>query len=102
HSLQFIERENIKQIVSGSASKASYATLSFDGLFAYPDQGFAVYDVFEDGSSWVSFYGNENNRAKLLYQKMVHTAPEDFDVSDLPDNFPETITTSIYTEEETN
>lgn len=102
HSLQYIERENIKQIVSGSASKASYATLSFDGLFAYPDQGFAVYDVFEDGSSWVSFYGNENSRAKLLYQKQVHEAPEDFDASDLPENFPETITTSIYSEEETN
>jgi hypothetical protein len=102
HSLQYIERDNIKQIVSGSASKANYATLSFDGLFAYPDQGFAVYDVFEDGSSWVSFYGNENNQAKLLYQKQVHEAPEEFDTSNLPDSFPATVTTSIYTEEETN
>src|SRR5690606_40672034 len=102
HSLQYIERENIKQIVSRSASKASYATLSFDGLFAYPDQGFAVYDVFEDGSSWVSFYGNENNRAKLLYQKLVHEAPEEYDASDLPEEFPETITTSIYNDEETD
>ncbi len=102
HSLQYLERENIKQIVSGSASKASYATLSFDGLFAYPDQGFAVYDVFEDGSSWVSFYGNENNRAKLMYQKQVHEAPLEFDFSDIPDTLPETVTTSVYTQEETD
>src|SRR5690606_29780169 len=69
HSLQYIIQDNVKQIVSGSGSKASYATLSNNGLFAYPGQGFGVLDVFEDGSSWISFYGNENNRAKLLYQK---------------------------------
>ncbi|CAN5311438.1 metallophosphoesterase [soil metagenome] len=102
HSLQYIIRDNIKQIVSGSASKASFASLSFDGLFAYPDEGFAVYDVFEDGSSWVSFYGNENNRPKLLYQKEVHPTPEEYDTSYLPEEFPETITTSIYTKEETD
>ncbi len=101
HSLQYIINGNIKQIVSGSASKASYASLSNDGLFAYPGQGFVVYDVFEDGSSWVSFYGNENNRAKLLYQKEVHPAPEEFDVSHLTNDFPENFTTSIYPEEET-
>jgi hypothetical protein len=91
HSLQYIINDNIKQIVSGSGSKATYATLSNDGLFSYPGQGFAVLDVFKDGSSWVSFYGNENNRAKLLYQKEVHEAPEEFDISTLPDEFPETV-----------
>jgi hypothetical protein len=102
HSLQYIEQEGIKQIVSGSGSKASYASLSNNGLFAYPGQGFAVYDVFKDGSSWVSFYRNENNKAKLLFQKEVHPAPEYFDTSTLPDDFPETILTSIYPKEETD
>lgn len=102
HALQYITNNNIKQIVSGSGSKATYVSLSDDGLFAHPGQGFAVYDVFKDGSSWVSFYGNEKNRAKLLYQKEVHPAPEDFDASNLPDSFPETITASIYPEEETD
>ncbi len=102
HSIQYIEHDNIKQIVSGSGSKASYATLSDDGLFAYPGQGFAVYDVFEDGSSWASFYGNENNKAKLLYQKEVHPAPEYFNTSVLPESFAETVTTSIYPLDETD
>ena len=101
HSLQYIEHDSIKQIVAGSGSKGSYAVLSNDGYFAYPDQGFAVYDVFEDGSSWASFYGNENNKAKLLYQKEVFSAPKPYDVSHLPTEFPETITTSIYNEKET-
>jgi len=51
HSLQYIEHDSIKQIVAGSGSKGSYAVLSNDGYFAYPDQGFVVYAVFEDGST---------------------------------------------------
>ncbi|HSM64172.1 MAG TPA: hypothetical protein VK833_09570, partial [Gillisia sp.] len=101
HSLQYIEHDSIRQIVSGSGSKGSYAVLSNDGYFAYPDQGFAVYDVFEDGSSWVSFYGNQDNKAKLLYQKEVFSAPKAYDVSNLPVEFPQTFTTSIYKQEET-
>ena len=101
HSLQYIEHDSVKQIVSGSGSKASYATLSNDGLFAYPGQGFAVLDVFKDGSSWVSFYGNQENKPKLLYQTEVLETPVPFELQDYPDEFPETYTTSIYREEDT-
>ncbi|MDT0689786.1 metallophosphoesterase [Salegentibacter sp. F188] len=101
HSLQYIKNNNVNQIVSGSGSKASYVTLSNDGIFAYEGQGFGVYDVFTDGSSWVSFYGNENDQPTLLYQREVFPAPVEYDTSKLPDDFPEKITTSIYPEEET-
>lgn len=101
HSLQYIQHGKINQIVSGSASKATYATLSNDGLFAYPEQGFVVYDVFKDGSSWASFYGNENNKPKLLYQKEIFKAPKEYDVSDFKEEFDETITTSVYPKDET-
>ncbi|MDT0645934.1 metallophosphoesterase [Zunongwangia sp. F260] len=102
HSLQYIVDENVNQIVSGSGSKSSYVRLSNDGLFAYEGEGFTVYDVFTDGSSWVSFYGNENNKPKLLYQREVFSAPVGYDTSELPDDFPEKITASIYSEEETD
>lgn len=101
HSLQYIKNGNIKQIVSGSGSKASYAVLSNDGLFVYNGQGFAVYDVFENGSSWVSFYGNKDNKAELLYRTEVLSAPEEFDLSKLPEEFPQTMVTSVYEKEET-
>ncbi|MDR5590600.1 metallophosphoesterase [Christiangramia sp. SM2212] len=100
HSLQYIEHDSVKQIVSGSGSKASYATLSNDGVFAYNGQGFAVLDVFKDGSSWVSFYGNQDNKPKLLFQKEVLETPVPFEFKDYPDSFPETMTTSIYKEDE--
>lgn len=102
HSLQYIINENIKQIVSGSGAKASYAVLSNDGLFAHPGQGFAVLDVFKDGSSWVSFYGSVNNKPKLLYQKLVHEGPKDYDVSSLPDSFPQEIEASVYNSDDTD
>ena len=101
HSLQYIVHDSIRQVVSGSGSKASYATLSNDGLFAYNGQGFAVLDVFEDGSSWISFYGNEDNKPKLLYQTEVFKTPVPFELKEYPDTFPSTMTTSIYKEEDT-
>ncbi|WP_373056126.1 metallophosphoesterase [Zunongwangia sp. H14] len=102
HSLQYIEDNNIKQVVAGSGSKASYVTLSNTGLFAYQGQGFAVLDVFEDGSSWISFYGNVDNKPKLFYQKEIFQVPEYYNASLLPGSFPESITTSVYPKEETD
>lgn len=101
HSLQYIEHDSVRQVVSGSGSKASYATLSNDGLFAYNGQGFGVLDIFKDGSSWISFYGNEENKPKLLYQRQIFDTPVPFEFKDYPDSFPQTMTTSIYKEEDT-
>ncbi|MEO2127045.1 MAG: metallophosphoesterase [Christiangramia sp.] len=102
HSLQYIEHDSVKQVVSGAGSKATYATLSNDGYFAYNGQGFVVLDIFTDGSSWVSYYGNEDNKPKLLYQKEVLETPVPYEMKTYPDSFPPTFTTSIYSEEETD
>ncbi|SDS80626.1 Calcineurin-like phosphoesterase [Gillisia sp. Hel1_33_143] len=101
HGLQYIEHDSIRQIVSGSGSKDSYVVLSNDGLFASAGEGFAVYDVFEDGSSWVSYFGSENNKLVLLYQKEVFEAPKEFDSSDFPEDFEATKIASVYSKEET-
>lgn len=96
HSLQYIEHEKVKQVVSGSASKATYVGLGNDGLFAFSGQGFATLDIFEDGSSWISFYGSENKRPRLLYQKEVIAPQESFETDTLPSAFPSTVKASIY------
>ena len=98
HSLQYLEHEPVKQIISGSGAISSYAGLKNDGLFAHNDKGFAVFDVFENGSSRVSFYGIENEKPVLLYQKQVFKPEEDFPLDKLPKNFPTTTTTSVYPE----
>ena len=96
HSIQYIEHEHIKQVVSGSGSKASYAGLSNDGLFAYGGQGFAVLDIFEDGSTWVSFYGSKQQKPQLLYQKEVFPKPEPVDLDSFPESFPQQVKAAIY------
>ncbi|WP_103864585.1 metallophosphoesterase [Aquimarina sp. I32.4] len=100
HSLQYIDNEGLKQIVSGSGSKISPVSLGKYGLFAYPKQGFAILDVYKDGSSNVRFYADDNSDPKLVYQTVVHHKKEEFDYSNVSDSFDKEISTSIYTKEE--
>lgn len=102
HTLQYIETEYIKQIVSGSGSKESYAALKDNGHFSYGKQGFAVYTVFKDGSSWVQFFGSEEGEPNLLFQKEVYPPTQHFDVAKLPNEFPNEVEASIYTDAETD
>ena len=102
HTLQYIEKERIKQIVSGSGAKESFAQLSNNGLFSYGKQGFASLTIFKDGSSWVSMYGEENGQAKHLFSKEIYAPTKDYDVSHLPDSFPQEVQASVYDSEETD
>ncbi len=101
HSLQYIDSEGLKQIVSGSGSKKSAASLGKDGLFSYPNQGFAILDVYKDGSSNVRFYGNEGGKATLVYQTKVHEEPEQYEIGNLGNSFENEIEASIYNKDET-
>lgn len=102
HTLQYIEQEGVKQIVSGSGAKNSYAELSNNGLFSTGEQGFVELTIFKDKSAWVRYYGEENGLPKLLFTKEIMTPKKAFDVSDLPDNFPQNVEVSIYSKEETD
>ncbi len=102
HTLQYIDTGTIKQIVSGSGSKDSFANLFNHGVFSYGLQGFAVLTVFKDGSSWVQYFGSENNVPKLLFQKEVYSPKQSFDTSELPTTFPKEVEVSIYSNEETD
>ncbi|MHA7056926.1 metallophosphoesterase [Aquimarina sp. M1] len=99
HSIQYIEHNGIKQIVSGAGAKNSYATLGNDGLFAYGGQGFVRLDIYENGSSWVSYFGAKNNEPQLLFKKEIVTKKESFDLSTIPEITEKTVKTSVYQEE---
>ena len=101
HSLQYIEHDGVKQIVSGSGSKATNVSLGNDGLFAIEGQGFAVLDVFEDGSTWASFYGSFDSQPRLLYQKEVFPAPKPVNLDTLSTSFPKYVEASVYEPKET-
>lgn len=102
HTLQYIETEHIKQIVSGSGSKESYVSLGENGHFSSGQQGFSIYTVFKDGSSWVQFFGAETGEPKLLFQKEVYPPTPHFDISKLANSFPNKVEVSVYTDDETD
>lgn len=102
HSLQYIDNGNIKQIISGAGSKTSAVNIKDHGVFSYGLQGFAVLTIFTDGSSWVQYFGSENNKPHVLFQKEVYPPKQPFDSTVLADTFPKDIEVPIYSEEENN
>ena len=103
HSIQYIEHDGIKQIVSGSGSKNSYVALRNDGIFAYAAQGFVRLDILKDGSSRASYFSSENGNPSLVFQTQVY--PEQirtFDVDTLHKITDQYVYTSVYDKEGTD
>lgn len=100
HTMQYIDNGNIKQVISGAGSKRSFVNLKNHGVFAYGRQGFAVLTVFKDGSSWVEYFGTENNTPHLLFQKEVYPADKRYDLAKLPASFPQEVEVPIYSSQE--
>lgn len=101
HNLQYIYKENIPQIISGAGSKSEAARAVNPGDFSYGGNGYAVLTLFKSGDAKVDYFGNENNKEKLLFEHEIIKAKEINWASDVPNNFPPSFKTSIYTEEMT-
>lgn len=101
HNLQYLEVNNLKQIISGSGSKIEAARAIRENDFSYGGSGYAVLDIFDDYSSIVHFYGIENGEENLLFQ---HRVVEPMvEIEDLIRNsdFPKTMVSQIYTDDMT-
>ncbi len=97
HTLQYIEKDGLRQIVSGSGSKESYAATGENGYFSDGRQGFAVLDVFTDGSSWVRYFaGDANFEPEIIFQKEVIPSPKNIDVTQYHKYFQKDTTVPIY------
>ncbi len=97
HSLQYIVKDNLPQIISGTGSKNT-ATRNVDGEFSSSDAGYARLDVFKDGSSYVRFYAAKSKT--IIYQTEVLTSDKASKIPDFTTNFPDSVKASIYTEKE--
>lgn len=71
HNLEYIEDKNLKQIISGSGSKSEAARAVNENDFSAGTQGFAILDVFNDGSSVVRFFGNNHSKQKFLFERIL-------------------------------
>lgn len=101
HSLQYIDHEGVKQIVSGAGSKASAASLGTDGLFSYGGQGFTALTVTEGGSSFVQYYSAKGGEPTLIFQTEVHPADTPYDTSNLSNRFDTTKDATVYNKTDT-
>ncbi|MDT0552490.1 metallophosphoesterase [Urechidicola vernalis] len=101
HNLQYIIEENKPQIISGSVSKTSGARIAHNGKFSAGLHGYSKVEVYDDGSSWVFFYTEENGQQKLLFKKEIFPRTPEEKEYGYPENFPPTVKTSIYTKGET-
>ncbi|WPO79013.1 metallophosphoesterase [Flavobacterium sp. KACC 22761] len=102
HNLQYISKENIQQIISGAGSKSEAARAISENDFSYGGNGYATLTLYKSGDAKVSYFGNENNKEKLLFEREIIKAKEINWGSDIPNNFPSKITTSIYTKDMTD
>lgn len=100
HNLQYIEQDNIKQIISGAASKTDQVRVVHPHDFSYGKQGYAVLDVYQDGAAKVYYYGNENGKESLLFSRTIQSGiDKNQDIFTYPDKFPETVKSSIYSQD---
>lgn len=72
HSLQYIEKNNVIQIVSGSGSKTSAVKKSIESQYANAALGYVVLDVFKDGTTQVKYIQSNENDDKVVFSKEVY------------------------------
>ena len=100
HTLQYIVEENIPQIVSGSGAKNGYTRLLNGSKFSTGSKGYAILEVYKDGSSKVDFYGAETPEEKHLFSSLVLPPDRQYFTYEGDEDFPPFVKASVYTEEE--
>ncbi len=101
HTLQYIVEKGLPQIVSGSGAKKGNTRLLNGSKFSTGRMGYATLEVFEDGSSFVSYYGvgNDGSEERLFGSPVL--PPDRKPITrTYPETFPDTVKASVYSEEE--
>ncbi len=101
HTLQYVVENNTPQIVSGSGAKKGISRLLGGSQFSTGNRGYAVLDVYADGSSKVDYFGVSDTAEKsLLFQTDVLPPDRFFNENQYDTIFPPTVKASVYTPEE--
>ena len=95
HNLQYIENQNIKQIISGAGSKQEAAKAVFSNDFSAGQKGYAILNVHANGKSTVSFF----NQDRKLFEHQTFS-PKITPIEDYA-SFSKTKEASVYTPEMT-
>lgn len=100
HSLQYLIKDNIPQIISGSGSKIEPVKNSDGEIYAHATNGYAILEVYENGGTNVKFINARND--KVEFQTTVIKPTESTDKKVFSEKFPDSIKANIYSESETS
>ncbi|WP_130736069.1 metallophosphoesterase [Flavobacterium sp. J27] len=99
NNMQYIESNNLKQIISGSATKATAVKVKNKEDYGEGAKGYAVLNVHKNKQVEVQFFNTEKNI--VSFKKEIFKKADD---SKIIENFKiaeDSIVTSIYSQEET-
>ena len=101
HTLQYIVSDGLPQIVSGSGAKKGATNQLGGSVFTTGQRGYAVLEVYEDGSSRVRYYGvDDAGQEGFLFTSAVYGPPFEPDPEIFEGDFPPRVTASVYEPEE--
>lgn len=71
HTLQYIEKEGVKQVISGAGSKEEEARAIQPVSFSSGRLGYAMLEVMADKTVWLRFYSADSGSEELVFQKEI-------------------------------
>ena len=102
HNLQYIDKDNVKQIISGAGSREEAARAIGKNDFSFGHNGYAVLEVLKSGASKVSFYGIDyKGNEALLFKQQPIAARKKANLREFQNKFVAVKDTSIYTKKMT-
>lgn len=94
--MQYIDHDNIKQVIAGTASSVKPGRLGKRGQFSSSKAGFSEVRLYKDGASSVHFFELTDGTFKELYNTQAFHKPKTYNVDSLPTTFPKTMKASVY------
>src|SRR5690606_657109 len=99
HSLQYLEFDQVVQIISGSGSKTTPVRMRNSNHYGHAVPGYALLNITKDRTVDVQFV-NSNTQQVEFYKQLIK--PKTIHEITYPKIDSDSINTSIYTREETN
>jgi hypothetical protein len=94
HSMQLLEHDSTKFIVSGSGSKTTRVKMASHSLFARDENGFAMVEITQSGKASVKFYNIQSKdlEAPVYTASLLQLPPPVTDQNAVVASFPDSVT----------
>lgn len=101
HNLQYVQQDNLRQVISGSASKEQAAKAVSKNDFSLGKKGYAVLDAYDNGSTQIRFYEFKEEDSELMLAKKVNPEKKVYVDPGYQNPFGGQVKASVYTKDMT-